>query len=616
MNILHILSQTILTGAEAYAVDACNEFQQRGHRTWICSDTIHLSTKATVLLKPVHDQKKWAETLTSLRELVFREQIQLIHTHSRASAKLARKICHEFPEIVHVHTFHGLQKSSFSKRWINSFGDGNIFVCENIQRSLELSGIRYSSHFKTIRNGIKSSERTSQAPSALQTRKIAVVSRLSNLKGERTMEVLRGLMRCQNVDGAEIHLIAGDFESLRQEDQTAIQTWQKQSLPRFFFHGFVNDLSQHLLNYDLVIAGGRIAAEALMNEKSVLAFGESEFVGWIDQFNLPTALASNFGDIVHNALRSPWPQTQLDELIQLGLLKWKQQTSSSNDQQKQVASFIQNEFGFLQNVNRIMQFYHETLGRRLSKSMIPVLMYHKIVHEKYETPHKIYVLARDFEEHLRFFKQQGFTTIHFKDYQRYRNGDLPSSSFPQKPLIITFDDGYLNNQEIALPLLEKYGMKATVFLLANSKLATNSWDSSTNEKEFPLMSPKQRFEFSRHPLIEIGSHGFSHAPLDSMTNVEDRKRELSESKHLLERELDLPITTYAYTYGRRSPDASELAKQAGYDFAVNTDTGGLHLEDDPWSIFRISMFPHETKTSLWKKTRFWYRRYYFWKRKK
>ncbi len=617
MKILHLLSQTILTGAEAYAVEACNEFQKQGHQTWICSDTLHLETQATVLLRPVHEQKRWTETLSVLKDLIRQNEIQIIHTHSRASAKLARKLCKSAPQLCHIHTFHGLQKPSFSKRWFNSFGDTNIFVCENVKKSLDHHGIRYSSHYKTIRNGLRLEVQPSRPKAPIKPLKIALVSRLSNLKGQRTMEVLRALMACPVAQNTEIHLLAGDYESRPENDQLLIQNWLKQAHPRFFFHGFVKDLSQRLKEFDLIIGGGRIAAEALMNQKPLWAFGESEFVGLIDENNLQEALASNFGDITPKTDPSPWNQELLSEKIHQGLQQWSQLMETSETEPiRKIAVRVQKEFHFFENIKEIMRTYQETLGRRICSKTVPILMYHKIVHQPYETPHKIYVLAQDFEKHLQFYKEQGFTTIHFKDYQKYRTGEFPASSFPKKPLIITFDDGYLNNKEIALPLLEKYGMKATVFLLANPNLKTNSWDAAANEKSFPLMSAAERLEFSQNPLIEIGSHGFAHAPLDSFLTRQERLAELVDSKKHLETEISLPISVFAYTYGRRSSDASDLAKEAGYHFAVNTDTGGLHIEDDPWSIFRISMFPQETKASLWKKTRSWYRRYYFFKRKK
>ena len=92
--------------------------------------------------------------------------------------------------------------------------------------------------------------------------------------------------------------------------------------------------------------------------------------------------------------------------------------------------------------------------------------------------------------------------------------------------------------------------------------------------------------------------------------------ELTTSKKLLESEFKKPVTVYAYTYGDTNAASAELAEAAGYDLAVNTDTGGVDTADYLYQIFRVNIFPDETYLSLWKKTSSWYRRYYFWKRKK
>ncbi|MFN8943307.1 MAG: polysaccharide deacetylase family protein [Pseudobdellovibrionaceae bacterium] len=607
---LHLLSQTILTGAESYAVELCEELQKAGHCAWICSDTIHLETKAKVLLKPVHDRSNWAKTLAELLDIIEKNGIHILHTHSRSSAKLARLICKQLPTLSHVHTFHGLQKHSLSKQLKNSFGESNIFVCENIQTAMDLQKIKYSNQFQIIRNGIHCKS-TKPAEMKLEKaagsrKKIALISRLSNLKGQRTLQVLQAAMEVfKKHPDIEFHLIAGDFDSLSKSDQLIITNYQNLFPEEFFFHGFIKNLSERIPDYDLIFAGGRIAAEALMNGIPVFAFGESHCHGLVHEDNYKDCLASNFGDILFNERPTPWQPEALKKQIEQSL----------KDQKKTVLP-IHAEFDFQTNFNSVFKFYKQTLGRKLAKNYFPILMYHKIVHEEYQTPHKIYVLAKDFENHLKFYKSQGFTSIHFKDYKNFREGNRNPSEFPQKPMMITFDDGYLNNLEIALPLLEKYQMKATVFLLANNQISTNQWDASSEEKHFELMTPAHRLLFSKHPLIEIGSHGFSHRPLDEIQSAEDRFAELKNSKLSLEKELGINITAFAYTYGRRTSDASSLASKAGYEFAVNTDTGGLTIEDDPHSIFRISMFPKETNWTLWKKTHKIYRRYYKWKRKK
>ena len=91
---------------------------------------------------------------------------------------------------------------------------------------------------------------------------------------------------------------------------------------------------------------------------------------------------------------------------------------------------------------------------------------------------------------------------------------------------------------------------------------------------------------------------------------------LPPSKAELERRLGISVLSFAYPYGDLSAETKRLAQQAGFTYAVATDSGGMHLEDDRLQIFRINMFPHESAGSLFKKTSPWYRRYYRWKRKK
>lgn len=620
MKILHLLSQTILTGAESYAIELSNELEQQGHQVWICSDTLHLPTTAKTLLSPVHERTKWLETEKILNPLITEKQIQIIHSHSRSSAKLARRLCKTHPYLCHVHTFHGLQRPTLSKKITNSFGDANIFVCENIQLAMQTESIRFAKHHMTIRNGIRHRTRDVRKDADASRLKIAIVSRLSNLKGQRTLQLLKAAVSLfHEYPHMEIHLYAGDFESLPQQDREFIRSLEQRSSSHFFFHGFAYNLTDLLSQHDLICGGGRIAAEALIQGLPVFAFGESCPIGFVDQHSVQTALQSNFGDIQHNVSAQQWTQPELTRLMKHGLQKLAlyQNNSHSSELNVEVFQLIQDEFSFENNISQILLMYRQTMGRKLHSAYFPILMYHKIVPEAYETPHQIFVVASDFEKHLQFYQQQGFTTLHFKDYQMFRDGQYNARTFPRRPLMITFDDGYLNNLEVALPLLEKYQMKATVFLLANNQIQTNQWDvAGSTEKEFPLMNPEQRLAFSKHPLIEIGSHGFSHAPLSSFTTRSERLHELGESKKSLEHELQREITVFAYTYGTRTTDASKIAECAGYHFAVNTDTGGLQLEDDPWSLFRISIFPHETRWSLWKKTRGFYRWYYRWKRKK
>ena len=178
-------------------------------------------------------------------------------------------------------------------------------------------------------------------------------------------------------------------------------------------------------------------------------------------------------------------------------------------------------------------------------------------------------------------------------------------------MIITFDDGYKNNLELAAPLLKKYNMKATLFLLAEN-LVANVWDKSDGTPQLPLLTAEERQKLIQNGF-EIGSHGIHHGKLSEMTE-QQTWNELSESKKILEKEFRIPIFCYAYTYGIKNKFAEKIAARAGYFFAVNTSTGGLHLSENPWILFRVPIFPEDGVFSIWKKTQPWYRKYFYKKR--
>src|SRR5256712_4011746 len=95
---------------------------------------------------------------------------------------------------------------------------------------------------------------------------------------------------------------------------------------------------------------------------------------------------------------------------------------------------------------------------------LPVLLYHKIdrIPPGARYP-RSYVTPERFEAQLAFLRRRGYESISFADYLAYRHG---AGRLPRRPVIVTFDDGYRSNRDVALPLLQQYGFRATIFLLA------------------------------------------------------------------------------------------------------------------------------------------------------
>lgn len=160
------------------------------------------------------------------------------------------------------------------------------------------------------------------------------------------------------------------------------------------------------------------------------------------------------------------------------------------------------------------------------------------------------------------------------DFMKAKRGKM---ELPAKPIILTFDDGYEDNYTEMLPILEEYGMKATVYVITNQigQPGYLTWDQ--------LRAMQVRG-------IEIGSHTANHDPLTSM----DAARRLDEvhlSKLLLEWNGIHTVYAFSYPNGAYDETMPELLEQNGYLTAVTGDAGLNTFETNPYLMQRVNI-PH------------------------
>ncbi len=215
---------------------------------------------------------------------------------------------------------------------------------------------------------------------------------------------------------------------------------------------------------------------------------------------------------------------------------------------------------------------------------IKVLIYHRVLQDPDDSRKHEYmcVYASDFRKHLRLLERWGFTSITFHDYHLYLKGEL---DLPRKPVIITFDDGYKDVFENAYPLLQKFGMKAVIFAIANSKILSNVWDHGSEHPASDLMTEHELLEL-HSAGHEIGSHSLSHPALPSISK-EQLWEELSRSRMLLEILLNAPVRSVAYPYGLVNEEIKKIASEAGYFTGCGVYTGPAAFGEDPFEIRRI-----------------------------
>ncbi|GAA5055708.1 peptidoglycan/xylan/chitin deacetylase (PgdA/CDA1 family) [Thermocatellispora tengchongensis] len=209
---------------------------------------------------------------------------------------------------------------------------------------------------------------------------------------------------------------------------------------------------------------------------------------------------------------------------------------------------------------------------------VPILMYHSVTDTPNDDTRPLAVRPGDFAEQLDCLKDEGFTPVTFAGL--VASLDKTGPPLPEKPVVITFDDGYADFHREALPLLDKRGFPATVFL-------TSGWveDAGADAAGRPLdtMLTWAQAAEAASAGIEFGGHSHSHPQLDQLPDGELRE-ELRRNKALMEDRLGLPVTTMAYPFGYSSARVRREVRRAGYTAAcaVNND-----LADDGDDILAL-----------------------------
>ena len=221
---------------------------------------------------------------------------------------------------------------------------------------------------------------------------------------------------------------------------------------------------------------------------------------------------------------------------------------------------------------------------------VAILGYHKVgppLPGGWET--WFYVPEATFAEQLALLRGAGWQPV---DLTTFLRGLTEPDSLPERAALITFDDGYRSVREVALPLLERFGYPAVLFMPTDFVGATNLFDLES-EPEEPLCDWDDLRELVRRGFA-VQSHGASHRAFSELAPT-DRARELERSKAALEAELDLPVDLFAYPYGDDAgtpPDVREALARAGYLAACGYGGGTISMPSkDPYRLERLAMGP-------------------------
>ena len=233
-----------------------------------------------------------------------------------------------------------------------------------------------------------------------------------------------------------------------------------------------------------------------------------------------------------------------------------------------------------------LYIFHPLRRLPLSRVKIPVLMYHSISDLDDSTRHPYYRTVTSpavFDQHLKWLHDRGYKTINLSEAVALLGG---STAVVERPVVITFDDGFKNFYSEAFPTLGRYGFSGIVFL------PTAFIDDSPQKFRGTACMTWSQVRELKKAGIEFGSHTVTHPQLRNL-ETEEIRRELRDSKAKIEDELSGSITSFAYPYAFPETDGAfrqrlkGILQESGYENGVSTIIGTVGPTADSFFMKRL-----------------------------
>jgi peptidoglycan/xylan/chitin deacetylase (PgdA/CDA1 family) len=225
-----------------------------------------------------------------------------------------------------------------------------------------------------------------------------------------------------------------------------------------------------------------------------------------------------------------------------------------------------------------------------------ILMYHKV---NDQWPNPITVPTAVFAEQMTLLGELGYRPVAL---DAVRDHYLLGTPLPDRAVLITFDDGYLDNLVNAFPILSEHGYPAVVFvpigyLEGDARPLPHEESLFRSGVRNPTLAWKQLAELERGG-VRIESHGIGHRRLAEL-DPDEALREIALSKIRLEERLGREVEAYAYVKGSRADFRAEhasLVQQAGYKLAVTAVSGANDPGSDRFQLLRYNIEPYSART--------------------
>lgn len=235
-----------------------------------------------------------------------------------------------------------------------------------------------------------------------------------------------------------------------------------------------------------------------------------------------------------------------------------------------------------------------TSGEKTEEEQILVLMYHHF-DENEDNTSSVTMTPETFNDHLIALKEAGYTSIRERDLYDFYYNDKP---LPEKPVVITIDDGYRSNYEYAYPLLKEHEFYATIYVVTDYRGETPgstphfTWDEAKEMVESGWIDIQSHTANGHYYVEGKKKEGpfLTTAKADETEEqyIERIRDDLERAKEEIEQGVGNEVYALTYPYGAFNEDVIDVATEAGYKLMYTVRKGMNTKETSPYELNRIN----------------------------
>ncbi|MGQ0575330.1 MAG: polysaccharide deacetylase family protein [Pseudonocardia sp.] len=218
------------------------------------------------------------------------------------------------------------------------------------------------------------------------------------------------------------------------------------------------------------------------------------------------------------------------------------------------------------------------------KTSVPILMYHSIGSSTSAAFRRFAVDPGLFAEHLAHLRDAGHNALTVSELVAHR---AAGTALPPRPVVLTFDDGFADFHDVALPALARHALTATLYVVTGYLGGTSGWLVAEGEGERPILSRSQVVEVAAAG-VEIGAHTRTHPQLDNLA-TRGVAVELAGPKAELEELLGRSVDSFAYPFGYHSRAVRAAVARAGYRSACAVRDRVSTAGEDAFGLSRLTV---------------------------